>query len=184
MTSRLTVHREDGRGAEGTRRDHGGFSCRGVPRVKVLSHTHGPPFPRWGARNSLVAVPHRAGQAVKVKRGFSPFCLWCVQALVGRQDAERACCLQGPSRGDPRMRRDRLCCPPVRPCPLTTRSGVGRLVKSPGPPSLPPPLRTECVPHPIPLLLATGVAIASAQLVSNPGRPKDGRESGCLSSAG
>jgi hypothetical protein len=128
----------------------------------AFTHTHGPPFPRRGARNSLVAVPHRAGKAVKVKRGFPPVCLWCVQTLAGRQDVERACCLQGPSRGDPRMRRDRLCCSPVLPCALTTRSGAGRLVKSPGPPSLPPPLRKVRVQHPIPLLLVTGVAIASA----------------------
>lgn len=125
MASRFTGkdRRGGGRGGGGTRRDHGGFSCRDVP---WCLHTHTwTPLPSSGrARNSFAAVPHRAGKAVKVKREE------CVQAaLVGRQET-RACCL--PPGSPPPGGSSRGCKGIVSAalratiCPLTTRGGVGR----------------------------------------------------------
>lgn len=185
MVHGLTVHREGptGGGAEegGTRRDHGGFSCRDVP---WCLHTHTwTPLPSSGrARNSFVAVPHRAGKAVKVKREE------CVQAaLVGRQET-RACCLPpgsppppgGSSRGCKGIVSAALPCHHMPVDDEGRRGETARLTSRRGRLLSPPLRRVQSVrtaSHHIPLcsLPRGSPAIASAQLlVSTPGRPTQG----------
>lgn len=123
IVSRFTGKDRRGGGAEGgrTRRDHSGFSCRDVPWC-LHTHMDPPSLVGGGARNSFVAVPHRAGKAVKVKRE-------CVQAaLVGRQKTRACCLLPGslPEAHPADAKGSSVLLSRATICPLTTRGGVGR----------------------------------------------------------
>lgn len=186
MVHGLTVHREGPTGG-GRGRGGGGDATRPrrlqLPRRPVVpSHTYMDPLPSSGrARNSFVAVPHRAGKAVKVKREE------CVQAaLVGRQET-RACCLPpgspppgGSSRGCKGIVSAALPCHHMPVDDEGRRGETARLTSRRGRLLSPPLRRVQSVrtaSHHIPLcsLPRGSPAIASAQLlVPTPGRPTQG----------
>lgn len=171
-----------GRGAEegGTRRDHGGFSCRDVPWGL---HTHTwTPFPRRGGLGTL-SSPCLTGRGrrskSREKSAFRP-------PSSGGKRRGRVVCLQGPpppggsSRGCKGIVSAALPCHHMPVDDEGRRGETARLTSRRGRLLSPPLRRVQSVrttSHHIPLcsLPRGSPAIASAQLlVPTPGRPTQG----------